>query len=636
MKRPGPRHALLLALLVGAVVLRWYDLHPLVWAPDGPAHSGSALLHPVPADLLLLVDPAAIQHAASRSRSFAQTDWSYGWYNLAAQELGWVAVQDAAAWTAATCAGRRAVIVTRSARDAARTHLPELQQFVSAGGLLLLEQPDDGWQPLSGVRRAGPPRLAGALSGPMLDEELPELALMPMPTELVPLDCAAAGVELLFSSGGRPAACLRPLGRGAVIALGLDAGRLITALQQGTPAPGGFAVANRYPEVLSPHLESNDLVADPSLLDNPVPFADLFEGLLATLLERGAGPLPRWWGFPDAATGAYLATHDEEGMGDRAAWMAEAEHRWGARSTWFVMPGPGLGPAAQQAVLRVGAIGLHRNKRRAPDDASVELLGLGPIRPLARVRPLAEQAAWLAGLTGQQPLLNRNHFLLWDAGWAQPFREMAAAGVVLDSTYGPDLRCRGYLFATGRPFLSLDEQGLPLGVWELPFQLAEDLGGADRAYLGRLLDESSALYHTAVVSLFHPNAFLWHPSAEVFLTYRDAFAAARARGLWVADVAALQGFEQARRASSLRSHFAAGVLHVQVEAAADGLTVSVPRRWAGQRLSLASLDGQPRQPVLRDGRGGERGLLVVPPGEHRLNFYYRPEITAPVDVEPAR
>ncbi|MBM4319118.1 MAG: hypothetical protein FJ125_03960, partial [Deltaproteobacteria bacterium] len=430
--QPGPRRALLLLLLAGAAVLRWYDLHPIVWKPAELLTSGEALLHPVPADLLLVVDPAAVRRAAARGRSFAQADWSYGWYNFAVQELGWVAVLALQTLGPLDLAGRRAVVVTRSAVASALPHLAELAAFVEKGGLLLLEQPDDGWQQLTGVRGLGALQPAGPLSGTLIEQGYPELLRMPTPTQLLPLDCAArgageragqaapapapGGAEVLLRSDGQPAACLRRVGHGAVVTLGLDVGRLITALQQGMPDPGGFRVSNRYPDRLSRHLESSDLVADPRLLDNPVPFADLLETLLASLLDRGNGPLPRWWGFPAGMAGAYLVTHDEEGVGDKAAWMAEAESRWGVRSTYFLMPGPGPSPAGLSTIRSAAALGLHWNKLDDPDEEGLEKLGWGPIRPLARMSTLVEQAGWLAGLTGQPPRLNRNHFLLWDAG----------------------------------------------------------------------------------------------------------------------------------------------------------------------------------------------------------------------------
>jgi len=611
LRRPLPRRLLLLGVLGALVLLRYFDVHPWVLRPGDPTVPGQALGRSTAGDLLLLVDPVQVRRSSTAGVPAAQ-DWSYGWVNLLAQEFGPAAVLAPAELTPERLAGRRAVVVTRSVAAAGGPG-PLLGPFVAAGGLLFVEQPGPGWSLAAGVQPAGDLRPLTSLTLAGAPGRLPELARLPGTWSAQPLQCTPPATPLVLAAG-EPRICAAPQGRGLVVVSGLDAGALLPGLQQGLPPGPGDGLATRHPAPLSPHLQTADLVADVRLLDNAVPYADLLERLLAGLLDL-AGPLPRWWGYPEGRPGAYLVTHDEEGMGDRATWMVDLERTLpGGRSTWFLLPGSGLTTHGVGLLRAGGALGLHWDLTADPQNGNLLLTGIGPVRPLATRLTLGEQGDWYLRRVGVSPTLNRNHYLLWEESWAAPFARLAAAGVLLDSSYGPDVQCRGYLFGTGRPFTALSEQGLPLPIQELPFQVAEELGGADAAFLEELLAQSARRYHTAVVALFHPNVFRWRPAVSTFLSYRDGFARAAHHGLWIADLEELRRFEQARQESPLASDFQEGRLTVAATARVPGLTLALPATWQGRplvRLHAPAALGS----VIEVGDPPEVHLVTLPAGQ---------------------
>jgi hypothetical protein len=124
--------------------------------------------------------------------------------------------------------------------------------------------------------------------------------------------------------------------------------------------------------------------------------------------------------------------------------------------------------------------------------------------------------------------------------------------------------------------------------------------------------------------LFHPNAHAWHPSAEVYRTWRDLGPAARAAGHWVTDAEALLAHRVARRQSRLASRWHAGRLEAAAFAAAAGLTLALPGTAAGAPLRAVTVDGRPVVPIRAWTVGGELALVALPQGEHTVVGEYGP------------
>jgi hypothetical protein len=177
--------------------------------------------------------------------------------------------------------------------------------------------------------------------------------------------------------------------------------------------------------------------------------------------------------------------------------------------------------------------------------------------------------------------LCRLHYLMWDTEWARPFAQLAAAGIRLDSSYGPDWHCKGYLFGTAYPFHPLDPNGLPFTLWELPYEHSEMDEGASPEWLTHLADNSCAGDHAAIVSLFHPPFFSFAPSADTYRFWRAA------PGLMARLGHPALNLEQVRRFMAAREETELGIL--RVPGAKSAVQYRAPDADAsGLRLSLGT------------------------------------------------
>ncbi len=619
------RRLLLVLALAGLVVLRWLDLQPIVLGAGDAERPGKAVFLRQTADVLLLVD-AEVVSASGRSEFPQDTDWSYGWLNLADQELGRVAVAGPGEIQGGALEGRRVVVVTGSAIRATELWLPQLKLFVEDGGLLVLERPTNRWDLLSGVevdtRKPYPLRdLTGIHMAQVLD-----LPGMPWQTDALPLRVVRSDVEVLAESEGQPMVVRRPMGKGWVLVLALDVGRQIVSLQQGTPVGGSTQIVDRHPRVLRPGLHSDDLVSDARLLGSMVPYADVFERFIMSLLDD-CEPLPRWWLFPYEAPGAFLMTHDEGGLGERAAWMAAEEIEQGLASTCFVAMGPWLGPAglkrfASEPGRGCAAMGLAWHLG-SDDEDHAEALGFWRIEPLRRRRSLEREADWFEQLTGHRPQLQRINGLRWEKDWLAPLRKMAAAGITTDSSLGPESQStQGYLFGTGLPYQVIDSNGLPLPIVELPFVLGSGAGPQARRTLRTLLDQSEEHYHQAITVRLSPDEFHKQPSVGTYRLWKEAYDLARRKHHWITDVATFGHFLRARRESVLTSTFQAGVLEVTAQAVAEGQAIALPAQWRRYAAHGVRVDGKAVEARRLRGVGGDLLLVRLARGTHVLRAEY--------------
>ncbi len=613
-----------LALVLALGALRAMDLHPLLLPDDEQEQAGSPQTVRQAADLLLLIDNEVVA-AAGKRNDFDAADWSYGWLGLADQELGRYALLGPGELQVNALDGRRVVVVTSSAIRAAELWLPQLKLFVEDGGLLVLERPTSRWDLLSGVEVASHHEsplhdLTGIRMG-----QVDDLPGIPWQTSVQHLKLVRPDVEVLAETEGQPVVLRRPLGKGAVLVLGLDVGRQIVALQQGRPEPGERQVVDRFPRVLGAGLHSDDLVADARLLSSTVPYADVFERFVMALIDETA-PLPRWWSFPDAAPGAFLLSHDEAGLGDRAAWMPAAEAERGLLGTCFLSQGPGLSPLGLERFRSAeGAgctLGLAWNLEPG-EEGLYEELGLWRVRPLRRRVTLQRQVEWFHALTGEAPVAHRSLHQRWTSSWMGPFRKMAKAGLQIDSSLGPaDARTQGYLFGTGLPFTLIDSNGMPLPLRELPFVIAGAQGPDSRQALERLLSESQELYHQAVTLALSPADFRAQPTVELYQLWKQAFELAQRSGHWVTHLPELDAFFSSRREGALSSDFADGRLSVTCQAVAAGQTLALPARWRGRPSTDLRVDGEAVRPVQLRGVGGDLLLLPLQRGAHVVEARY--------------
>lgn len=548
-------------MLWGGIVLlgiaRWFDVHPIAIvepevekrAEEPPKGGGG--------ELLVVVDPEAVKRSATAG-TFSKVDWSYGWINLAEQEFGAYTVTDRDGLGTADLAHFRYIILTQSmtSTELSAQMLDQLEAYAKKGGVLIVERPRGRLRErFSSDGTAGehvPQKLivAEGLVAPFDTQ----LSSMPLLTTYIASTAPRLDTVPYLLMDNKSVVYRLPLGKGHVITVEFDLGKQLVSLQQGRPEED-FSVVNRYPDVLLPALETNDMAAHRTLLDNPIPYADLLERFLVHGVISDARPVVSLWPFPRAAQGVLLMTHDEEEMGNKSAWMAQYEKERGVRSTYFVIATEAFDKYGSRRVRAAGSeVQLHWVRPQG-DQGLYDDVGVWKINPFRKARSLQEQKKYLATtLPSDAPVrLNRNHYLLWSSSWAEAFRNLAAAGFTVDSSYGPDLHARGYLFGTGLPFEAMDDNGLPVGVTEMPFLTAETLGGVDAPYMARLFNDSRDAHHQAINVLFHPNAYSWAPSVELFDLWLATYDLAEATQHEIVTMSAYHKFFRSRRSARLRS-----------------------------------------------------------------------------------
>ncbi len=526
-------------------------------------------------DIVLVTDALAIENAAKQN-SFDSMLWSRAWINFLEQETGSAICADVSDLDEDIISKARALIFTRSCFEG--THADRLkaalEKRVQEGLTLVLEQPKDSWLGISGVMLSDDfgntcggywqgealnycdlPRIINGPSQEMLkiQEEMPAFTWIRKLQSQVS-DCKGYGHmndETLYF--------IRERGKGRVITLAFDFGAQIQAMQQGLPAGPGFIVNERCG--LVPGIpEAQDLVQDVRFLQNDIPYMDIMEDWLFSLISDKSY-IASLWRFPYEQDGLLLVTHDDEAKGSQAfKRLFEDDKSLGINPGVFIVD-YNLSENWPQGTLPLCA-GIHWN----------------------RFWPYMSLASQIEDFStiGMHPHLNRTHFLLWGKDYAAPFRKMAAQNIALDMTYGPN-RGKGYLFGTGLPFRALDSNGFELGVRELPFEAQENWAGADINFWEKLLTESKANYHESLSILLHPHRFAATEKGRQFLQTLANFAKKSNHGL--ADPKTYLEFMEARSASRLKTSAQGDMITVEATVPAPGLALRLPGNAKDIRLN---------------------------------------------------
>jgi hypothetical protein len=530
--------------------------------------------------------------------------WTYAWANLVMQEFGPYALIGARSVSAGDLVGRRVVVVPAGvfAEVPPRGWLV-LREFVERGGTMLVEAGLDDWASELGdsVEVALEPVPTGA------DTSAAWLALRPMLEGLWPADATWP------PRAGR-------MGEGAVVVVPVPLARAAVDLQQAGAPLGGLA--RDFPGLRpSVQPQPTSFVVDTVLLDLKFPAFDGLEHQVGVAL-MSAAPLPRLWVAPAGASGAFLMTHDTELMGDRSLWMAEASAARGDPCTYFLQDTA----FTAQGLARLDSLGVDTGFHWDRTPTSLVTRRIGRFRLYRRQRPGASQLGGLAAKgfePGPAGLINRNHYLAMDSP-ARHFRQMAALGVSLDSSFGPDAAGFGYPFATQLPFHPLDVNGLPFQFLELPFQYADYFGDVDSTRILDMMRHTAQRDHGALVALYHPNFFSGRGEISAFVEWRRSPAWARGMGLWVGTMSGYLGFSRNRERAFFTSSWADPILQVETSVADSLQSVVVPLRWNARPLRSAKFGEQPVR-WTETQRWGERLALVrLPRGRSELSFSYGP------------
>lgn len=573
--------------------------------------------------LILLSDRS--RSLTPKGENFFQRDWSLGWANFLLQEVGPYALSWLERFEFERLNLYRFVYLTSSlaGRLEAR-HRALFESYVQSGGILVVEGLTANSLECPGIRFSSKEKsfrsitaIPAAVPPPLVES----LLRMPFKTLGWEIESRKSNLEILLEMEGMPVFFKRSLGQGTVLTLGFNLGLLLVGLQQGVSVNGSYRLQKLF-GTQSRVIEPEDLVLKTSLLDNSIPWADLFERFLFKVITHDE-PAPRWWYFPTPYTGAVISTHDDEAIGadPRLEAMCQQEKSEGIRGTLFVISDRKLHErwSRNGTLARLNQegteIGLHWNRFEKPR------FKLRSYKGGMHEEPLDRQIEYLQKELGQAIRINRTHYLALGKTYDEHFKSLSAQGILFDSTYGPNQGGRGYLFGTGYPYQGLTWEGSLTGVFELPFLTQELWGKADLPFLEKLIRESDENFHQVVTMNFHPHYTILGEEGRA--TWLGSLRFAKERRQWIPTLGEFFDFFRARNESPLRSRFHEGKGEIMVEAEQEGLGLSFPLYLSGKRkLAQASVDGKKVEPRQVVNGWLEEVLIPVSKGSHNIKVDY--------------
>ena len=540
------RDALIRLVFWGSVLLAaflyYLQQDPIRLDSEEALASGYALVLEAKSDVALVIDYSSYPEEATR---FDEIDFSLAWLNTLQQEIGPVALFDAQELQEVDLGGFRMVFLTRSAASN-EALLPKLQSYVDRGGLLILELPSGSIREAFSADGLGgdrdPQKITNALG--LENELMAALGELPLSTRLIGSSGPLDGAETLLTIDGVPVIYCKTVGAGHALTFDFDYGMLLTAIQQGQPSDE-LRVRNRRG---SEAVETADLPAEDRLIDLDIAAADLLERFVIYGAVGRYYPVVGFWPYFDSMDGAFLVSHDEHGMGDAAAWMAEYEAEFSGSSSYFIRAPGEMTQVGLETLHGLGVDVAVEWNRHFDEGGLYRPVGVLGVEPFERALSLDEQIESLLGIYDNLPALVtvRSFNNLWGRDWAKPFQTMHAAELRADASYAPPRGEIGYLFGTGMPFMPIDDTGLGFDLLEFPTLLVAEGTTEERERLVELLDRSQAGDHQTLSVSFDPDTFLYEPSTHFYKNWRDAYRLAAERNHWITSVRNLYRFSRAR------------------------------------------------------------------------------------------
>ncbi len=539
--------ALLWALVAIVATAYYLNSAPYVLEADVETSDGIEITRQAESDVLIVLDYEAIGNSGP---GFAERDFSVAWINLFEQEIGPVSIATPSSLSMEVLEESRVVVLTSSVSDQVPEALLEkLRQHALDGNTVVVERPEGKLRDTFSANGR-----AGSRDGQQLtfarglaDAYADELLEMPLSTQFIGSTAPRDNATTHLSIDGAPAVYAAPIGEGTAITIDFDLGEQLVALQQGRP-DDDFRVAASSHQVTP---RTSDLIMDPALRTNPVPYADLLERFIIYGVIGEYTPLPAFWLFPGGADGALIAIHEDQSLGDGGGWMLDYETDHRAVSTLLSTVDAGLTASGAAVSQRMGGeIGLAWKKAGTPLELT-ERVGVGKLEPLARPVGLSAQIDEITDtLPSGAVRSTRIAGSWWDTRWAAPFESLAAENVRIDTSYSP-APGSGYAFGTGFPFLVVDDQGQPLGVRELP--VVYPSGVTEGPELAELIEASQEGHHQAITWSVDSAVFADFPDMERFEKWLSVFDVANQHNHIITNATRFDNYLRSRRAGRIQS-----------------------------------------------------------------------------------
>lgn len=549
-----PYRAVLWTVVAIVALLTFLQYRPLMLEGELDLADGMELTRSSDADVVVVVDYEAIRQSGD---SFDTRDFSAAWIDLFYREVGPVSVATPRTLDEDLIDGSRVMVLTHSvSAEIPESILDLIRREVLDGTTLVVERPEGRARELfsadgdAGRRDGHQITHVEGLEAPFADQ----LQQMPLFTEYIGSTSPREDAQTLLSIDGAPAVYSLPFGSGHAITVDFDLGRQIVTLQQGRPNDD-FSVSaddERRPA------RTAELVADDALLGAEAPYLDLLNRFLVHQVIAPRAGIPTLWSFAGGADGAVIFAHEDSRLGDGGAWMMEYENTRGGTSTLLSSADSGLTTEGAEQVTDYGSqLGLAWRVPH-PSIARFEPLGFGSFQPFRRPIELeAQRKAIIDTLPYGTVGTSRSLGGLWGDDWSAPMAALAEIGIRADLSYEA-APYRGFAFGSGKPFLALNNDGLPLNIRQYPVTVPAD---ADQGpEIEELLAASSLGHHQLLVIGTRPSSFADHPDVDRFddwLQLFDVIDQHRHRLVSVADYA---GFQRTRRGASMRSRLDAGAM----------------------------------------------------------------------------
>ena len=573
-------------------------------------------------DVTILVSVDAVRQASTHPDPLKR-DWSFEWENIVAAAVGPHSIIDLSELASDDFKNTAVLVLTKSASaNLDRGLAEELLAFMRQGGVIISE----GMSALvSDVLEVD---VAKINKGPIwLDHLAPEL----VPDRLTRAGLAARpfygtlwevrprpgasseAMNILASSCGRPCIVQGTQGNGHLVAILFDLAAALVHLKQGF-YPRGL-LARMFASIRHGWGWPKPAHLIPRLSDfrRPEPIPPLQE-VLADAIFRTAARVHPFGAVSRLPAGkrAFLAmTHDEDyASRELSAIVKEANER-GVAQTVFLLPDcrrqddqcevleancAEIGFHWNRFRIHLDRKGIHVNRYARPADA-IDIL---------RTRLLTRQIA-----------SSRIHWLSWDTHPGTTFATLAGAGLDTDSSQGAISTAKGYIFATGYGYRPLSPAGAPISLLEVPYEIEDDLAGADVAFMASLIELNINSWHSGLVILIHP----WECTKRGRLRnlFDQALKTAERDRVWATTLAELHAFRASRERCEVSSTFAGNILKIEIYTEDEGLCLHLPSSHGDLKLSELRLDGDRAETSsLPDGLTE----VALPRGRHTITLTY--------------
>ena len=589
-----------------------------------PIHTLAAYpTHRHPSDVTILVSVDAVRQAGTHPDPLKR-DWSFEWENIVATAVGPHSTIDVSEVCPEDFNNTVVIVLTKSASTNLDGELAEqLLAFMRGGGVMVAE----GMSAV--VREALEVDLTKTSEGPIWLDHLA--------SELVPDRSTRAGVaarpfygtlsevrtrpgasgersSTLASSCGRPCIVQGAQGNGHLIGILFDLATGLVHLKQGLYPRGWLArtlASLRHgcgwpkPAHLIPRLSD---------FRRPEPIPPLHE-VIADAIFRLAAKLHPFGAVSRLPAGkrAFIAiTHDEDYASKELASVVKEANERGVAQTVFLLPDCKRRSYQREVIEAATAeVGFHWNRFRGHFD-----------RKGVHVNRYASPECALdilkTHLPTRQIVSGRIHWLSWDLHPGTTFATLAGAGLDTDSSQGAVSAAKGYIFATGYGYRPLSPVAAPMSLLEAPYQLEDDLAGADVAFMASLIELNINSWHSGLVILLHP----WECTKRGRLRnlFEEALKTAERDQVWATTLAELHAFRARRERCEVSSTFAGNMLNIRVFADDEGLCLHLPSTHGDLGFSELRLDGAPADASLLPADGVTE--VALPRGRHTITVTY--------------